>query len=252
MSQTTDATGEHPPSGERVIIDFLRSHPRFFEHHPEILAELAIPHDAGATSLIERQVAVLREQRNELAARLDELYATARENQALADQFHRMLLELLEARTADELVRTLARGLKLHLEADAVSLAIYPEDPERLPSALRPDDTSATAMDTARERLDGYLFGLHPVCGPLSPELVPLLFPEQRDAISSAALLPLSLGPDYPGLLAVGSTDPERFVPDQGTLFLEQLAEAASCALRAHLTEAARAEQSGDDQRHTP
>lgn len=251
MNQTTDATGEHPPSGERVIIDFLRSHPRFFEHHPEILAELAVPHDAGATSLIERQVAVLREQRDELATRLDELYATARENQALADQFHRLLLELLEARSAEELVRILARGLKLHLEADAVSLAIYPEDPESLPAVLRPDDPSTAAMDAARERLDGYLFGLHPVCGPLAPELNTLLFPEQQDAISSAALLPLALGPDFPGLLAVGSTDPERFIPEQGTLFLEQLAEAASCALRAHLADAPGAERP-DGRRRTP
>ncbi len=251
MSQTNDATGEHPPCGERVIIDFLRSHPRFFEQHPEILAELSIPHDAGATSLIERQVAVLREQRDDLSARLDALYATARENQALADQFHRLLLELLEARTPEALVKTLARGLKLHLEADAVSLALYPSDPESLPAALRPDDTSAAAMDAARERLDGYFFGLQPVCGPLSTELNSLLFPAQQDAISSAALLPLSLGPDYPGVLAVGSTDPERFVSDQGTLFLEQLGEAASCALRAHLGEA-RDTQHPDDQRRTP
>lgn len=223
--------------GERVIIDFLRSHPDFFERHPEILAELQVPHSAGAASLIERQVAVLRDQRAALAERLDELYATARENQALADQFHRLLLELLEAQTIPEIATTLSRGLRLHCDADAVTLVIFAEPPSILPESLQ---TPVSRSAEARERLKPHLFAVHADCGPLAPELAVHLFPEQSDAMTSAALVPLALGPDFPGVLVVGSTDPERFVPDQGTLFLEQLGEAAACALRPHLATASR------------
>ena len=222
--------------GERVIIDFLRSHPDFFERHPEILAELHIPHASGAASLIERQVSVLREQRSRLTAQLDELYATARENQALADQFHRLLLELLEARTIPDLVAALSRGLRLHCDADAVTLALFSDGTLPLPAPLR---TPLSDSAEGRSLLNPFLFAVQPCCGPLEPALAQHLFPEQADAMTSAALLPLALGPDHPGILAVGSSDPEHFTPEQGTHFLEQLAEAAASALRPWVREPA-------------
>ena len=46
---------------ENVIADYLQTHPEFFQRHSELLQTLQVPHQAGTSSLIERQVAVLRD-----------------------------------------------------------------------------------------------------------------------------------------------------------------------------------------------
>ena len=55
-----------------VVSDYLRDNPDFFNQHPEVLSELKITHVGdGAVSLVERQVATLRERNAELRRRLD-------------------------------------------------------------------------------------------------------------------------------------------------------------------------------------
>ena len=59
---------------ERGIVRFLRDHPDFFERHPELLADMLLPHETGsAVSLVERQVSVLREQWDDFKKKLQQL-----------------------------------------------------------------------------------------------------------------------------------------------------------------------------------
>ena len=54
----------HPPTEQEErdrVLAYLRSHPDLLDRHPDLLADLIIPHGAGSASLIERQVQVLRE-----------------------------------------------------------------------------------------------------------------------------------------------------------------------------------------------
>jgi len=56
----TDSNKNTPNADD--VIRFLVENPNFFDQHPEALSELSISHVSyGAVSLVERQVAVLRE-----------------------------------------------------------------------------------------------------------------------------------------------------------------------------------------------
>jgi uncharacterized protein YigA (DUF484 family) len=69
-----------------VVSDYLRDNPDFFNQHPEVLSELKITHVGdGAVSLVERQVATLRERNAELRRRLDALMSVAEQNEALLE-----------------------------------------------------------------------------------------------------------------------------------------------------------------------
>ena len=47
---------------EAAVVAFLEANPDFFQKQPELLNKLVLPHDVpGATSLVTRQLGVLRE-----------------------------------------------------------------------------------------------------------------------------------------------------------------------------------------------
>ena len=64
--------------------------------YPEIFSSLSIPHRTdGATSLVERQLRLLRDQNKALKSKIEELVGIARENEELNQRFHRLALELM-------------------------------------------------------------------------------------------------------------------------------------------------------------
>ena len=74
MSDTQpEPSSSVPELDEDQVAAWLVAHPDFVARHPEAFEAQAIGHDAqGATSLIERQVARLRQTNRELAARFEE------------------------------------------------------------------------------------------------------------------------------------------------------------------------------------
>ena len=57
------------------IARYLRTHPQFFDQHPELLTAINVPHPYGgrAIPLAERQTVALREKLKMLEGRLSEL-----------------------------------------------------------------------------------------------------------------------------------------------------------------------------------
>ena len=64
---------------EEDIAEYLHSHPDFFERHPKLLMGLKLAHQPGssAISLVERQVAMLRQRNGDLERQLKDLVAVA-------------------------------------------------------------------------------------------------------------------------------------------------------------------------------
>jgi uncharacterized protein YigA (DUF484 family) len=79
---------------------FLRAHPDFLQDRPALLAALNLPHGGqGAVSLVERQVAVLRERSITSRQKLAELSDIGRENERLLKATRETILALLSAET---------------------------------------------------------------------------------------------------------------------------------------------------------
>lgn len=210
------------PDQERLVCDFLLRDPGFFERHPDLLLALQIPHATGcAISLIEYQVRVLRRQLDAEHSRLTHLISRAREYEALADRLHGLVLELISVKDPDHLCLLIREAMLKEFHAEAVSIKLFAlqrsadDDPDPLTAAFR-----------------DFVDREHTLCGPLSEQKAIMLFGDAGAGIQAAALVPIH-SEGRSGVLAIGSTDPERFHPDMGTDFLDRLGEIVSRKLRA-------------------
>jgi len=210
------------------VVDYLLSHPEFFEAHAELLSKLKIPHPTGtAVSLIERQVEVLRQQHRQLERKLVDLIEVARANDTLIERIHHLALALLEGPGLPERLYALQEQLRERFGADEVSLFLVHAAPKGADAGparwLTPDDPG---LEQFRETLKSG----KPHVGRLRPPQLEFLFGERAERIASAALVPLGDKGSL-GLLAVGSHDMERFSPTLGTAFLTRISELVSAAL---------------------
>lgn len=214
------------------VAAYLRRHPSFFGEHREVLADLLVPHAMGrATSLVERQVAVLRERNAALERQLEELLEIARENDRLSHAVHHLGLALMRARSLEELLGELGLALRNEFGVDQPVL--------RIATATPPSGSAAELWvdpaDPALELFEDFLASGRPRCGRMQAAQMQYLFGTSAAAIGSAALIPLS-GPGWRGLLAIGGHDPERFHPGLGLLFVTRIGEFASAALTRYLS----------------
>ena len=198
---------------ELQAADYLRSHPDFFQRHLELLGELRLPHSSGrAVSLVERQMEALREEAGNYRQQIQTLISLARDNDLLNDRLHHLTLALIDAADFEEVVDLLEDHLHDEFKAEAVELKLFSA------TQLRKQDDSFDRAGADPE-LDAFMEFFQqgrPVCGPLTAQQLDYLFGAEAQEMGSAAILPIQ-GHDILGVLAIGSTDPERFHPDMGT-----------------------------------
>lgn len=219
-----------PISTETTVIEYLRKDPDFFKRHPGLLAELNLPHQSGNTiSLVERQVALLRERNMEMRRRMNELVGAAKENDVLFAKIRSLTLALLDVANWHELNEIFATYFLVDFHADFVCAHLRME----APASLQRDRTGlrlnhiATAPDTLPAA--GLQPDDAPCCVTLRRAELESLFPGQvkeTDETGSAVLIPLNIGPA--ASLAVGSRDPGHFSSEQGTLFVEYISDVTS------------------------
>ena len=205
---------------EDAVAAYLGAHPEFFERHPDLVAGLKVRHASGkAVSLIEHQVGVLRGQLETERRRLAHLIARARDFETLSTRLHGLSLQLIAAHDLERVQAILREALCQEFNAEAVNLKLFPLEPDTAES----DETLSTFLELVDRE--------HSLCGPLDTERNGVVFGEHSDTIRSAALIPVR-GDGHSGVLAIGSSDPERFGPDMGTDLLDRLGEIVSQKLR--------------------
>lgn len=207
-----------------VVARYLLDHPDFLEHHPEVFAELTLPHpDTGeAISLTERQLLALREKLRQLQDKMAELVRFGEENDVISEKVHRMTLALLEADTFEAVLGVLDVHLVDDFAVPHVALRIWNSVITRDGPAFAP----------VSEVLRFFAADLRqPYCGPANQPEVSDWFGTPAAPIRSVALLPLRRDGQVFGLLALGSEDVERFYPEMGTLYVARIADLVSAAL---------------------
>ena len=216
--QAENTQGTEAPLGDEAVADFLISNPDFFQRQTDLVARLRVPHGAGAVSLIEHQVSVLRRQLETERQRLAHLIARARDYETLSGRLHGLILQLIAAPDRERVEAALCDSLRREFSAEEVTLKLFPVE-----AAAEPDAVLSAFQD--------FLDREHSLCGPLDPERSGALFGDKSEKVASAALIPIR-GEALSGVLAVGSADPQRFRADMGTELLDRLGEVVSQKLR--------------------
>ncbi|MCG6887095.1 MAG: DUF484 family protein [Proteobacteria bacterium] len=220
---------------EREVVRYLRDNPDFFERHLDLLADILLPHESGrAVSLVERQVSVLREQRDEQRNKLKLLIQTARKNETLNTHINALMLALLDATSLQEILEIIQTRLADDFDAETVVVRLFNTGHPYLAELPELVDWSEPVMGAFEKVINGR----KPVCGALKPGQLDALFDDAAGQIHSAALVPLVAneeGGKCYGLLAIGSRDRNRFRADMGIVFLSQLGKVLSRVLKGQL-----------------
>lgn len=212
-----------------MVADFLRRHPDFFDRHHELLAQLQIPHASGAAvSLVQRQVAVLREQNEQGRKRLRELIEIARRNEELATRTHLLALQLMDAAEPKDIFATLYENLRRNFNAERVSVRLFAE-----PAFVDTFAGEEFAGSAAKELVlfKSIIEKRKPLSGKLKRQQQVFLFGDGADDVKSAVMVPLQ-GPGWGGILAIGSANPERFHEGLGVELLRNLGEMLSLIVK--------------------
>lgn len=209
------------------VAQFFRTHPQFFDQHPELLESIYVPHPYGgrAIPLSERQILSLRDRVKVLEAKLGELLKFGEDNDAISEKVHRLAAGLLGARD----FAAAAQALQFHLREDFavphVALRVWGRPlPTGAPEAAPVDDETRARVEAMGA----------PLCGPAAGSPFLPWFGDAEEHVRSLALVPLGQTKAI-GLLALGSEDAQRFYAEMGTLYLRRIGELTAAALAARL-----------------
>ncbi|MDQ7987808.1 DUF484 family protein [Pseudomonas sp. G34] len=219
----TDQQDSPKPLDSETVAAYLRLHPEFFIDHDELIPELRIPHQRGDTvSLVERQVKLLRERNIEMRQRLAHLMDVARDNDRLFDKTRRLVLDLMDASSLEEVVSCVEDSLRREFQVPFVGLILFSDTP-------LPVGRSVSSAE-AHQAIGGLLAGGKTICGVLREHELNFLFGEAGADVGSAAVVGLSYQGLH-GVLAIGSADAQHYKSSLGTLFLGYIAEVLSRVL---------------------
>lgn len=242
----------HLPN-EAAVVAFLRERPDFFSTQPELLSELHLRHDSGdATSLMERQVAVLRDRNMAMRKRLAMLLTNAAANDRLFAKIRTLTLALMQADRITSLDATLAKQLTTEFSVDSVACYLFDGYAGALAGALadaphaetaslqcitvhrRATVNEETGAATQIDWLGDQLRHSDPSFNTYrADEFMRLFHGDPVSSPGSAAIVPILVDEQAPiGALAIGSHDAGRFSNHDDTLFIEFLADALGQALR--------------------
>ena len=192
------------------VEEFLRAHPNFLQDRPGLLAVLNLPHGGeGAVSLVERQVSVLRQRNIVSRQQINALSDIGRENDRLLEATRRTVLALLAGTNRQELAQIWLVQVTNTFKAELGALI------------WTTGEANSNSAGSVADKLIGQGESFS---GVLRSEEMNALFTEDASQ-GSAALSPIRNGSDILGVLAVGARDSARYRQEDGTIFLEYLAE---------------------------
>ncbi len=213
------------PDANAVAL-FLQEYPDFFEHNPDLIAELRLTTALGGrtVSLQERQVEVLREKIRQLELKLASLTRNAGSNDVIMSNFHQWILRLLSDMANEDLPESLLTAMRESFGVPAATLRLWDVKADYADQWFAVDDAETRAF---ADGLNG------PACGPAAGK-PGVLWLDDAASMQSAALVALRKpGSERSfGLMVLGSPDPQRFAAELATDFLSRIGETASARLQ--------------------
>ena len=202
----------------QLVRDYLIDHPNFFEENPDVLEAINVSHDTGkAISLVERQITIMRDKNKALNGQLEQLLATAKNNDQLLAKTNQLVLKLMQAEDPNSLIEALDISLKNDFNTEFYSLTL-------IDKGLFASKTAANLVseEDAKSKISSLLSAQKAVSGVLQEEQVNFLFEHSASSVASAIALPLHSSEPL-GILALGSSDAGFYSHDIGTVFIDYI-----------------------------
>ena len=216
---------------EDQVADYLQAHPDFFERHQSLLTNIRVPHRTGvAVSLVERQIATLRQKNLQLERKLRDLLEVAQSNDQLAGKVHELATQLLAAGTRVQAVGVAEELLRSSFSADSAVLVLFEKNTAGEFDANNRFLRLVERNDPAMGPFKTFIEGGTASCGLIRDAQRDFLFGPDAAEVGSAALVPLGENVAN-GFLAIGSRDADYFHPGQSMDFLARLGDLLGCAL---------------------
>lgn len=200
------------------VVGFLEANPDFLDSNPDLLTKLKFSHPVeGATSLIERQVKVLREQQADSRQRFEQLAANAELNQKLLEKIERFTIELLDCHSAQPMLSRAHHLLKELFGLGGSEILLPQNVQENLGKGVH-------RCDEEEYKKVIELVSKRPAFMGRPPEWLSGIIAKKDTFVSgSIAVVPLAMEQGS-GFILLGSTDEMRFQGDMGTDFLTYIA----------------------------
>tara|TARA_B110000444_G_scaffold250243_1_gene276354 strand:- start:1824 stop:2549 length:726 start_codon:yes stop_codon:yes gene_type:complete len=229
------ASGSGNELSAEEVASYLKAHPEFFIEHEDVLADLTLPHESGkAISLLERQVAILRDRGGDARQKLNNLLENARNNDQLFDTTRNLVLALLRAKNITEIADVAQDQLSNHNNIDSCEIILVDR------KGLKVADSVRTESENILKKQFADVFRLKRThCGAISKEQTRYLFPSNGNNIKSTALCPIISNGDVLALIAFGNQSDNYFNVDLDTLFLDFIGHVVGAVLGNQLTDSA-------------
>lgn len=202
-----------------VVADYLQQHPDFFQHYPEQLPLLRLPHQQrGTVSLVERQLELQREKIHLLQEDITRLMSVARQNEHIFLALNALHIAVHQAKSLTDVQQA------LQAFADAMPQVKYC----RLLGLEQPGADLSPYQLLLSRRLQQQPVYL----GRLNKEEQHDIFPAK---VHSVALLRIDQQDTPLAILAFGSELDDHFQPEMDVLFLRHLVTLLALVLPAYV-----------------
>ena len=192
-----------------LVVEYLKTHPEFFRDYPFLLRELSIPHEVGegVTSLIERQVGMLRTHCTQLQQELDLRKTRAGLQRVMLQNLQAATVRILRCNTPAEVYSGTLKSIKRDFDVDEFRIFIFSDEVE----AQVVEGLKILARSTKLKYLFIELLNRNkPLCGSLQDEHIRMLFQAAAGHVNSTLIIPLRHA-KWEGLVALGSHERGRY-----------------------------------------
>lgn len=226
-SFSAEIDNEAVEPSEAQVAAYLLKHSDFFLKQEEVLAELTLPHKSGkAISLLERQVAILRNRGIDARKKLGTLLDNASTNDHLFDATRNLVLALLKAEQVGEVINIVQDQLSDYANIDVCEIFVVEDMDYKLPDSIH-----ARSAQQLKQDFDDLYRLKRTHCGALGADKIASVFSSSASHIKSTALCPAIYNDEILAVIALGNNNDNYFNANLDTLFLDFIGQVLGATL---------------------
>jgi len=103
------------------LVGFLEKNPNIFQQYPELLELISLSDSRGTASLLERQVAMMKERLSEHKNQQSQFIQVARENEQISDSFTHVICQMIGFTNLSQFATEFPTELRKTFKIDEVS-----------------------------------------------------------------------------------------------------------------------------------